>query len=320
MSKPHILAIDGNSIAHACHNGATLTCGTLQVQAIFGFLRTLRMLLEKMPGNVKPLVLWDGRAEFRYALWEHYKGNRKAMDAKQQAHKDAFRAQMPILETALRLLGVPQLRDPNLEADDLGGWLTTTLMPGRPITLVTGDKDWLQLVNEWVTWVDVINDRKVDQDNFFEFTGYQTVQGFVEGKALVGDNSDNVPGIDKLGDTTAQLLVAAHGSVENFLAKIDAGTLQPKARKSKTAATPHPEQALASEEGRALFRRNVALMDLRTGRAPTGLVTVQQAPNPQAFELLCQRLAFASIYRQMPHFLRPFGIRYTPAVPELATA
>ena len=150
MSKKHILIVDGNSIAHANHNATVLTVNGMQVQAIFGVLKSLRALLQATPGEKQLLVLWDGKAQFRLDQFPEYKGNRTAMDEKQAAHKAAFKAQTPFIEKALSLLGVRQMRSPLLEADDLAGHLVPKLSAaGTQVTMVTGDKDLLALAPQF---------------------------------------------------------------------------------------------------------------------------------------------------------------------------
>jgi DNA polymerase-1 len=309
MAK-HILLIDGNSIAHANHNGATLSVGGFQVQAIFGFLKSLRALLNSTPGDKEAIVLWDGRAQWRFDIYPEYKGNRAPRDAEAEASDQARRKQMPFLEKALDLLGVKQIRSPLLEADDLAGYFSRTLGLTKQITLVSGDRDWITLVSKNVVWFDPIRDRRVDLGNLLPFTGYYTTDAYVQGKALTKDVSDNIPGIDGFGDKTSQLFLAKWQDVNEFFRQVDAGEYTPASRKSKNAATPHPEQILASPEGRAIFQRNIKLMDLRLSRAPEpGEVQITRGtPNPTAFLQLCERLAFASILRERRQFLASFGI------------
>lgn len=310
MAK-HIFLVDGNSIAHANHNANVLTVGEMQVQAIFGFLKSMRAMLNANPGSKEVLVLWDGKAQWRIDLYPEYKGNRKPLDAKQAAHKEAFQRQVPFIEKALKLLGIRQMRSPLLEADDLAGHLVPQLVAkGHEVTLVSGDRDWIQLVRPGVEWFDPIRDRRVTTDNFLDFTGYFNVEAYVQGKALQGDDSDNVEGIVGMGQTTSQLFLATWKDVNAFFAAVDSGAHIPKARKSKTATSLHPEQILSSPEGRAIFERNMKLMDLRQARKPEPgeLIITNVMPDIAGFELLCQRLAFASILREFNSFLRAFNL------------
>jgi 5'-3' exonuclease len=318
MSK-HFLLVDGNSIAHANHNATPLTVGDFQTQAIFGFLRSMSAMLERTPGAKEAIVLWDGKAQWRIDLYPEYKGNRAPLDAKQAAHKEAFKRQTPFIEKALNLLGIKQIRSPLLEADDLAGYFSRSLsQQGHQVTLVSGDRDWITLVDQNVTWFDPIRDRKVDMDNLLEFTGYFSTEAYVQGKALQGDNSDNIEGIPKMGEKTAATFLAEHRDVREWLAKVDAGEVTPKKRASKTATSLHPEEFLASTEGRAIFERNVKLMDLRQSRRPEqGEVIIDKgSANPEGFLHLCERLHFASILRDRRTFLRNFGLE----LPEPAVA
>lgn len=315
MADNHIILVDGNSIAHANHNANVLTCGDMQVQAIFGVLKSLRHLLSQMPGNPKMIVLWDGRAQWRIDLYPEYKANRAALDRKQEEHRAAFQRQTPFIEAALRALGVTQMRSPRLEADDLAGHLSRRMAAaGKQVTLVSGDRDWIGLVNANVSWYDPIRDRSVDATNFLDKTGYFTPEAFVQGKALQGDNSDNVEGIQGLGEKGAALFMAQWKDVRRFFAEVDAGTYTPKAR-GKGAKSLHPEQILASPEGRAIFERNLRLMDLTRSPtpAPGELLVQARWPNPAGFRQLCQRLAFLSILREERAFLRTFGIELKDA-------
>lgn len=301
----HILFVDGNSLMHANHNGTVLTVGGMQVQAVFGMLKSLKSLMDNTPGDAKLIVAWDGRAQFRLDLLPEYKGNRAPLDDKQAAHKAAFRLQAPFVEKSLSLLGISQLRSPLLEADDLAGHLVPRLVAaGHRVTMVTGDKDWLQLVGPSVTWFDPIRDRRVTPVNFFEFTGYVDTDAFTEGKALVGDISDNISGVGGIGKTGAPLFMAKWKSVDSFFQAVDDG----RAGKLTKA-----HQHLASPEGRAAFERNVKLMDWRHSRKPLSgeVLSTPALVDVPNFERFCERLTFASILRDLSAFLKSFNINYT---------
>lgn len=309
----HFLIVDGNSIAHANHNATPLTVGEFQVQSIFGTLRSAKKMAEMYP-RAEQIWLWDGTAQWRLDLYPEYKGNRQPLDADGIASKKAFKAQGPFTEKALSLLGLKQIRSPLLEADDLAGYFSRSLSSkGHAVTLVSGDRDWITLVDDRVTWFDPIRDRKVDMGNLLEFTGFFSTEAYVQGKALQGDSSDNIVGIPKMGEKTAALFLAEWGDVNKFFAAVDDGSYTPKKRVSKTATSLHPEQFLASPEGRAIFERNVKLMDLRQSRKPEqGEVIIRQGePNAEGFIQLCERLAFASILRQRREFFANFGVEYT---------
>lgn len=317
MAK-HLLLVDGNSIGHANHNGTVLTVGGptgMQVQAIYGFLRSMRALTNRYPG-ADILVLWDGRAQWRLDIYPAYKGNRES-DPTKAAHRAAYKAQTPFIEKSLELLGVKQARSPLLEADDLAKHIVESISASNAakppeertrITLVTGDHDWMQLIRELVDWFSITGENTVTAADFFEKTGYMSTAEFVEGKCLQGDTSDNIPGIENVGEGTAQKFMAQWRNLDRFWAAVDAGTHTPAVRKSKTAKSLHPEQLIASPEGRAMLRMNRQLMDMRNCRKPEQgeMVIKAQAGSKAGFLTLCERLAFASILREQAMFLRSF--------------
>lgn len=299
MAAKHYLIIDGSNIMHANHNATKLSIGGFQVQAIFGTLKSMRALLQANPG-AEPIVLWDGRAQFRYDLFPGYK-DRSSDDPKDIEHREAYKKQAPYLEKMLQFLGVRQMRSPHLEADDLAGYMIPALAAaGHRITMVTGDKDWLQMVGPNVTWFDPIRDRKCNVDNFLEFTGYFNARAFIQGKALVGDASDTIPGVGGIGEKGAPEFLAKWKSVEAFFAAYDAGTAGKLGKK-------HTEFAM---NGRAAFERNMKLMDWSQSRRPEPgeIITTQPAIDIEKFELMCQKLAFVSILRELGMFLRAFNI------------
>jgi DNA polymerase I len=266
------------------------------------------------------MVLWDGRAQFRYDLFPEYKGNRDVSDDPvKQKHREAYRTQIPYIKALCKTLGIKQVRAPELEADDLAGYFVSKMKSRTNILLVTGDQDWLQLVDETVSWLDPRKEgKKVEFETFLDSTGYHSPAEFLEGKALQGDDSDTIPGVGGLGKGTAPKFLAQWHSVENFFKAVDDGRYTPAKRKAKNAKSPHPEESLASPEGRTLFRRNVALMNLRDARQPNNatIEVSRDICNPALARTLCERLGFLSILNQWDNWIAPFA----QTVKEEATA
>lgn len=293
------IIIDANSLGHANHNGSVLTVGDMQVQAIFGFTRSMRNLLEMYPGWT-PVVLWDGDARWRKDLYPEYKGNREAKSEEEVKHKEAYQAQLPILKKLLKFLGVRQMVCSEAEADDLAGIISSRLSKsGQSAVVVTGDKDWIQMVTPNVVWFDPIRDRKVTHGKFFEATGYANPAAFLDGKALRGDTSDNIKGVGGIGEKGAPEFLAEFKSVDNFFEMVDSGVFVPKKKAHIN---------LASVEGRRAFFRNRTIMNLLNVPSPEKhTVTVTPGEfNPDAARIICERLAFASILRDFEGFIAPF--------------
>lgn len=305
VSMAKILLVDGNSLGYANHSGSKLQVGTFETQAIFGTLRTLRNLLTIYPQH-QPMVLWDGRAQWRYDLYPDYKSNRT--DPKRAADKGAYHSQRPFLQGALKTLGVVQMVNHQAEADDIAGKMVAGFekRTDSDVVLVTGDQDWLQLISGTTMWLDPIRERVVKPANLIDFTGYQTTKAFLQGKALHGDTSDTIKGCGGIGKEGAPLFLAEHGSVEEFWEKCDKGTHVP---------TKRAHISLWKGEGRANFLRNMQLMDLRLGPPLDSAHTVlTRAPaNLEQFRKLCEKLAFVSFLRDFDNFTKPFRSNYEPS-------
>jgi DNA polymerase-1 len=311
-----LLIIDGNALGHAYHRATRLTVGDFEVQAIFGMVREMRSLRITAPG-AQIVVLWDGYAHHRFELLPDYKGDRERAektDPEIAQVRAAYRKQVPVIKKAIELLGVQQIDHPNFEADDIAGAICSQTKGVRK-RLVTGDTDWLQLVDETTEWHDPRMEGKlITRATFFERTGYHSPDEYLQGKALIGDSTDSIPGIDGIANKTASMFLAKWFTVEKFFEAVDAGTYTPATRKSKDAKTPHPEQTLASPEGRAIFRRNMQLMDLRTPRPgiSQGLCVRQRPLDRDGFQTLCARLNFASVTKAFDSWMLPFAQRDLP--------
>jgi len=295
------LIIDGNSIGWAAHYATKLTSGDMQTQAVFGFLKTMRDLRQTYRDH-SILVLWDGRAQWRFDLLPTYKSTRDN-DPKKAAIKKAYTEQTPYIKDALAALGVRQMRAVNQEADDMAGYMVATLSknPENEIQLITGDEDWLQLVRPNVGWRDHRNDAKIiNAGNFYDKTGYKTPLAFLEGKCLQGDGSDDVPGVGGIGEKGAPEFLAEFGSVRNFWVQCDSGAFVPKKK---------AHIRLASAEGRQIFGRNLRMMQLMKVAKPNkeDMEIRTDSFNQEKFTAICEELAFNSILKNMDVFVRPFA-------------
>lgn len=314
------LLIDANSVGNFCNNARPLSIGPQQVQAIYGFLRLLREKMGTLPGY-KPMVLWDG-ASWRKSFYPDYKSGRDKSTTKQelamQQAQQHYRSQKPFIQEALRTLGVPQIFAANMEADDLGAIMTDVMLKrsekGR-VVLLTGDKDWLQLVAPRVTWWDFANSRIVSTENFESFTGVPTPKAFIEAKALAGDAGDSVPGVGGIGMKGAVDFLTTYGSFSNFLNMV---SLEKTIDITKL---PNKIRALVEDESKAItFARNIALMDLRAPERPipTGLTVDKGTPDRAAFADFCDRLLFRSIAEQIDTWTEPFFFPDTKGIRHVA--
>lgn len=305
------ILVDGNSVGYGEHYATKLKSGDLETQSIYGFVHKMRQLRVGYQ-NCTPIVLWDGRAQWRFDMHPEYKSNRED-DPKKIAIKREYQKARPYIAKALEALGIRQMTAMSHEADDMAGLLTKKLSanPANRIVLLSGDHDWIQLVRPGVTWRDARDATNyVTLDNLLDKTGYKTPLAFLEGKALQGDSSDVIPPVSYrgIGKGTAPQFLARWGSVMNFFKAVDSGAYVPLSRKDPSAATVHPEQALASLEGRKAFARNLKLMQLLNVATPqpADVRLVTGKLDRERFRDLCDELAFLSITKDFDNFLSAF--------------
>ena len=299
------LIIDGNSLGHAAQAAKKLHVGSNETQAIYGFLRTMRGLMERYPQG-DPVVLWDGRS-WRHDAFETYKSardkNETAADQQKQAEKAAFAKQRPHIKTALKLLGVPQLVVSNYEADDLAGVLVERAeRAGDTVLLVSGDQDWIQLIGPKVVWFDPIRDKTMRPKDLFDKYGVDTPAKFLQMKALQGDDGDSLPGVGGIGPKGAAELLMTFGSVTDMLNLSLEGGLPAKMPKKIL-------DFIDCAEKQEIFRRNMRLMDLRSGPhrpAPARPLLTKEPIDPEKFRVFCTRLMFNRFLTAFDEWIFPF--------------
>jgi len=273
-------------------------------------------------------VLGDGRS-WRYEVFPNYKASRdKPPETKQEIEQATIRAsvksQKRLLIEALKLLGVRRMSTLNLEADDLAAMLVRRYAATKSILLLSGDKDWIQLVRPNVTWLDLINKRRISVASFSARSpaGESVGIGFVrdEGKpteqwvslarpdqwldvkCLMGDKSDEIEGVGGIGEKGAIELVREYGSVDNFVMQtidhsIDVGKLPKKFR-----------DFAQSDAKQDIFKRNQMLMNLDSARIPAsnGARMVHAPFDDSGFRTFCETWMFQSILKDFDNWTTPF--------------
>ncbi|MGW9185133.1 DNA polymerase I [Agromyces sp. NPDC055661] len=218
--KPTLLVIDGHSLAfrafYALPVDSFSTRDGQHTNAIHGFLSMLLLLLQ----NEKPThlaVAFDmSRQSFRTREYAEYKGNRGETPVE-------FKGQVPLLQDALRAMGVRTLEKEDFEADDILATLASRgAAEGYRVLLVSGDRDTIQLVNDDVTLLypntqGVSQLKRYDTDAVVERYGIRPEQ-YPDVAALVGETSDNLPGIPKVGEKTAVKWLGLYGDLDGILA------------------------------------------------------------------------------------------------------
>lgn len=221
MDRGVMVIIDGNSLinrAYYAMQRPMITKDGLYTQGVYGFIN----ILERIKRERKPkymAIAFDLKGPtFRHEEYEEYKAGRKKMPIE-------LAMQLPLLKNVLKAMGIPYLELEGYEADDIIGTLSKRAEgEGLAPLIITGDKDELQLATE-ITKV-VITKKGISE---FEEYDYQamvdkygfTPQQFIDYKGLMGDQSDNIPGIPGVGEKTASILIKEYGSVENLLDKVE---------------------------------------------------------------------------------------------------
>ena len=214
-----LIAIDGNSLMHRAYHALPpmTTRAGVPTGALHGFLSMLLKLIERNPDYL--VVAFDMHGPtFRHEQFEAYKAGRRETE-------DDLRTQFPVLKELLREMGVAVCETPRYEADDiLGTFAKKCETEGIDALLVTGDRDALQLISErthvLMTKKGISETIEFDRDVLKEQYGLEPDR-MRDLKGLMGDNSDNIPGIAGVGEKTAMKLLEAYGTLENVLAHAD---------------------------------------------------------------------------------------------------
>ena len=309
------LLLDGNSIGRAANSSKTkLFSGEQETQAIYGFLRTLHKFAKTFK-HYKPIVLWDGNAQWRKDIFPDYKANRKNLSSAQESDKKSYDSQKNLIYEAIKYLGVESLIDYSAEADDIAGFLSKRLT-GK-IVLITGDRDWQQLVNENVVWIDHRTDKMCNSKNFKEITGFDDPMQFLEAKCLSGDTSDNIPGVGGFGDKAIKEFFENFDTVEEFISCAKNGEhiilKSGKPLPSLFTALANNETPKSSKKYGTLppmiegYQRNLKLMKLGDDYLPKILKSKDNFFDREKFKEFCENLLFNSIIDQLDDWQSTFG-------------
>ena len=229
-----LVLIDGNSLINrAFYATPPLSAkdGT-PTNAVYAFVN----MLVRIIGDIKPrymLVAFDRKEPtFRHEMYADYKGTRKPMP-------EDLRPQIDLMKKVLDTMGISRYEQAGIEADDIIGSMAKRYK-GDTI-IITGDKDSFQLVDEttsvYFTRRGITETEIYSNENFKEKTGIEPIQ-IIDLKSMMGDSSDNIPGIAGVGEKTALSLVEKYGSLENLYSHIDelSGKLKEKVENSKDIA------------------------------------------------------------------------------------
>ncbi|OGW49518.1 MAG: DNA polymerase I [Nitrospirae bacterium RBG_19FT_COMBO_42_15] len=215
MSKPTLYLIDGNSYIYRAYHAvrSLATSKGLPTNAIYGFTNMLlKIVKEKKPDYLAIAFDTKGPTK-RHIEYEQYKAHRPEMP------KDLI-PQIPYIHKLVEAFNIPAILMEGYEADDIIGTISKKMEKDFDVVIVTGDKDMLQLISQNIKIYDTLKEKVYEEKDVVERFGVAPDK-VVEVMGLMGDASDNIPGVHGIGEKTATALIAEFGSIENLLSNID---------------------------------------------------------------------------------------------------
>lgn len=286
----HVFLVDGSSyIFRAYHALPPLNRKSdgLQVNAVLGFCNMLWKLLRDMPEDNRPthlaIVFDKSEVTFRNAIYPEYKAHRPPAP-------DDLIPQFALIREAVRAFDLPCLEQVGFEADDLiATYVREACERGASATIVSSDKDLMQLVTDCVTMYDTMKDRRIGIPEVIEKFGVPPNK-VVEVQALAGDSTDNVPGVPGIGIKTAAQLITEYGDLDQLLFR--AGEIkQPKRR----------EALLENAEKARISRKLVLLDDKVKLDAPLDDLAVHE-PDARKLIAFLKAMEFTTLTRRVAEY------------------
>ncbi len=244
MSEPHLYLVDGSGyIFRAYHRLPPLTNAQgLPAGAVYGFTTMMWKLVDELHSADGPthmaVILDASSTTFRNAIYDKYKANRPPPP-------EDLVPQFPMIRDAVRAFSIPCIEQQGYEADDvIACYSEAALKAGWRVTIVSSDKDLMQLIRPGLDMLDTMAGRRIGRDEVIEKFGVPPEQ-VGEVLALMGDSVDNVPGVPGVGPKTASQLIQQFGTVEAVLAAAD------------TIAKPKLRQSLLDHAGDARLSREL---------------------------------------------------------------
>lgn len=286
--EKRILLFDGHSIAYRSFYAIRdlTTRAGLPVNAVYGFWRFLTSIMRSYPSQYVGVAFDAGGVTFRHELYSDYKANRKEMPAE-------LGTQLPLIQDLLSALGIQTIFEEGVEADDILGSIAVQAEgKGIPVLIVTSDKDLAQLVDDHVQLVRPSGRGAGGGVDVIDSAGVRECYGVPPGQivdllSLVGDTSDNVPGVPSVGKKTASKLLDEYGSLDEIVRHVD----ELRNGKVRDNLREHVQDAL-------LARRLVSIhSDIGVGEVPQGYSL--SATDVERLQQLLTQLEFDSILKSL---------------------
>jgi DNA polymerase I len=295
--------IDGSAYIHRAYHaiqGLTNSRG-LPTNAVFGFTRMLIKLMEERRPRYVAMCFDAPGPTFRHELYEAYKANRPPMP-------EDMAVQIPYIKQVVAAYRLPVIEMSGYEADDLIGTLCRRLEgEGWSVVMVTGDKDFVQLVSDRASLWDPMKDVQTDLVRVRENMGVEPRQ-VIDVMGLSGDTADNIPGVPGVGPKTALELIRNFGSLEGLYGNLDA---LPRKKQQET---------LRQFREQAFLSRRLATIRIDAPLALDVETLAVQAPDPQALAGLFRTLEFRQLQQSLPQTGERRAKDYRPVLDAAALA
>lgn len=280
MQKKFVV-IDGSSLLYRAFYALPLltTANGQYTNAIYGFATMLVKLLGELQPDTLAIAFDKGKKTFRNTLYTEYKGTRKPTPTE-------LSSQIPMIHELAEVFGIQLIEADNYEADDIIGTLATkAAAAGDQAYIITGDRDALQLIGENITVM--LTKKGISDMQVFDAAAFQDKYGIlpqalIDLKGLMGDSSDNIPGVPGVGEKTATKLLLEYGTLENVLAHAD----EVPGKKLQERLLDNKEQAVLSKQLATIIRD----MDLAYA---SDLYKI--APDVDRLKSFCRRYEFRSV-------------------------
>ena len=286
----HVFLVDGSGyIFRAYHALPPINRKSdgLQLNAVFGFCNMLWKLLRDLKPEDRPthlaIVFDKSEKTFRTAMYPDYKAHRPEPP-------DDLKPQFKFIREAVQAFDLPCLEQDGFEADDLiATYVREACEAGATATIVSSDKDLMQLVNDRVVMFDTMKDKKIGRAEVIEKFGVPP-EKVIEVQALIGDSTDNVPGVPGIGVKTAAQLIGEYGDLETLLARA------PEIKQEKRR-----QSLIENAEKARLSKKLVTLDDHVKLNVPIGDLAVHEPDHKRLIAFL-KAMEFNSLMRRVAEF------------------
>src|SRR5499433_3865668 len=301
----HVFLVDGSGYIFRAYHAIRFeprTADGTHVNAVYGFCNMLWKLLKEMKPDERPThlaVVFDkSEKTFRTEMYKEYKAHRPPPP-------DDLIPQFPLIRDAVNTFEIPCLEQAGYEADDLiATYARIACEAGATATIVSSDKDLMQLVNDCVVMYDTMKDVRIGVPEVIEKFGVPPAK-VIEVQALIGDSSDNVPGVPGIGVKTAAQLIGEYGDLETLLKR--AGEIKQDKRR----------QALLDNAEKARLSKKLVTLDDRVKLdVPIGDLVVHE-PDYKRLVAFLKAMEFNSLTRRVADFS---GVDAAAIDPEAAFA